>query len=93
MKVTVAFWMLRETVPLLAPLTLVTVNGSPFGSVSLASRAEVAMVVAVSFVTAMPVSLTAVGAWFVVVPPELNRTSTQKLVLLKVWVGNWLVLL
>ena len=73
----VAAWLLRETVPLLAPLTLVTVRASPFGSVSLARSVEAAKVTAVSFVTAGPVSLTATGAWLAAVPLGLKTTSTQ----------------
>ena len=38
MKVTILVWALKLTLPLTAPLTPVTVSGSPFGSVSLASR-------------------------------------------------------
>ncbi len=88
----VALVVLSETVPLVAPLTPVTVRVSPFGSVSLASSVEVAKVTGVFCVTAGPVSLTAVGGWLAVPEDGLNSTSTQKLVLLKVWVGNCLVL-
>ncbi len=53
-KVMVELVVLSETVPLVAPLTPVTVRGSPFGSVSLASKVEVEKVTGVFFVTAGP---------------------------------------
>jgi hypothetical protein len=46
-KVTALVWALKLAVPLTAPLTPVTVRGSPFGSVSLASRDDAAIVRAV----------------------------------------------
>ncbi|KMO36029.1 hypothetical protein VP06_10925 [Methylobacterium aquaticum] len=68
---------LSETVPLVGPLTLVIDRASPFGSVSLASKVEVAKVTAVLRVTAGPVSLTAFGAWLVALLFGLKTTSTQ----------------
>ena len=55
-------WLLKLTLPLTAPLAPVIVSGSPFGSLSLASRVEAEIVSGVSRVAANPLSTVAIGA-------------------------------
>jgi len=56
-------WLSKATVPLVAPLTSVIARGSPFGSLSLASSIDDAMVRAVSCEVLNPLSSTETGAW------------------------------
>ena len=67
MKVTVLVWALKLAVPLTPPLTPVIVSGSPSGSLSLASSAELAMLSAVFWAAVKPLSFTATGG--LSVPP------------------------
>src|SRR5690606_35794782 len=60
----VLVWGSKLTVPLVAPLTPVIVNGSPLGSVSLASSADAEICSAVFCTVEKPLSLAATGAWF-----------------------------
>src|SRR5690606_28954264 len=57
-------WASKRSVPLVAPLTPVIVNGSPLGSVSLASSADAEICNAVFCTVEKPLSFWATGASF-----------------------------